>query len=109
MVPRFCSSSSLVMPMPLSLMRNSYSSAAAHFTGKLPHPYRDRAARRGKLDGIVQNVISHLMDEVGVRVDQHLFIHGQAFQIDHAVIDALLRRKGHTGERLPDVEHPAFT
>ena len=66
----------------------------------------DGAARRGKLDGIVQNVISHLMDEVGVRVDQHLFIHGQAFQIDHAVIDALLRRKGHTGERLPDVEHP---
>ena len=49
------------------------------------------------------------MDEVGVGIDQDFLIHGQAVNVDHAVIDALLRREGHAGQRLPDVEHPAFT
>ena len=49
------------------------------------------------------------MDEVGVGIDQHLLIHGQAVNVYHAVVDALLCREGHAGQRLPDVEHPAFT
>ena len=46
------------------------------------------------------------MDEVGVGIDQDFLIHGQAVNVDHAVVDALLRREGHAGQRLPDVEHP---
>ena len=46
------------------------------------------------------------MDQVRVGVDQHLFIHGQAFQLDHAIVDALLCRKCHAGQGLPDIEHP---
>ena len=46
------------------------------------------------------------MDQVRVGVDQHLFIHGQAFQLDHAIVDALLCRQCHAGQGLPDIEHP---
>ena len=66
----------------------------------------DGAARRGELDGVVQQVVGHLMDQVRVGIDQHLFVHGQAFDLDHAVVDALLSRERHAGEGLPDVEHP---
>lgn len=46
------------------------------------------------------------MDQVGVCVDQHLVVHGQALQLDHAVIDALLCCQSHPGDGLPDIEHP---
>ena len=62
------------------------------------------SARRRKLDGVVQQVIHHMMDQVGVGVDQHLFVHGQAVDVDHAVVAALLCRERHAGDRLPDVE-----
>ena len=44
-------------------------SAAAHLTGKLPHPHRDRAARRGKLDGVGQQVQQNLVQPGLVAVD----------------------------------------
>ena len=72
------------------------------------HPEADGAACRGELDGVVQQIVGHLMDEVGVGVDQHFLIHGQAVNVDHAVVDALLCRERHAGDRLPDVEHPGI-
>ena len=52
-------------------------SAAAHFTDKLPHPYRDRAARRGKLDGVGQQVQQDLIQPGLVAVDVFVgHIHG---------------------------------
>jgi len=44
-------------------------SAAAHLTGKLPHPHRDCAARRGKLDGVGQQVQQNLVQPGLVAVD----------------------------------------
>ena len=46
------------------------------------------------------------MDEVRVGVDEDFFVHGQAVNVDHPVVDPLLRREGHAGQGLPDVEHP---
>ena len=46
------------------------------------------------------------MDQVRVGVHQRLFVHGQALDLDHAVVDALLGRERHAGEGVPDVEHP---
>ena len=46
------------------------------------------------------------MDEIGVGIDQNFFVHGQALQLDHAVVDPLFRRERHAGQGLPDVEHP---
>ena len=43
--------------------------AAVHFTGKLPHPHRDCAARRGKLDGVGQQVQQDLVQPGLVAVD----------------------------------------
>ena len=52
-------------------------SAAAHFTGKLPHPHRDRAARRGKLDGVGQQVQQDLIQPGLVAVDVFVgHVHG---------------------------------
>lgn len=44
------------------------------FGAKLFHAEADGAARRGELDGVVQQIIRHLMDQVRVGVDQHLFV-----------------------------------
>jgi len=44
-------------------------SAVAHLTGKLPHPHRDGAARRGKLDGVGQQVQQDLIQPGLVAVD----------------------------------------
>ena len=43
--------------------------AAAHLSGKLPDTYRDRAARRGKLDGVGQQVQQDLIQPGLVAID----------------------------------------
>ena len=43
--------------------------AAAHLPGKLAHPHRDRAARRGKLDGVGQQVQQDLVQPGLIAVD----------------------------------------
>ena len=51
--------------------------AAAHLTGKLPHPHRDRAARRGKLDGVGQQIQQYLIQPGLIAVDVLIgHIHG---------------------------------
>ena len=43
--------------------------AAAHLPGKLAYPHRDRAARRGKLDGVGQQVQQDLVQPGLIAVD----------------------------------------
>ena len=42
---------------------------AVHLTGQLPHPHRDRAARRSKLDGVGQDVQQDLVQPGLVAID----------------------------------------
>ena len=51
--------------------------AAAHLPGKLAHPHRDRAARRGELDGVGQQVQQYLIQPGLIAVDVLIgHIHG---------------------------------
>ena len=74
--------------------------AAAHLTGKLPHPHRDRAARRGKLDGIGQQIQQHLIQPGLIAVDVLIgHIHGVHIKLQ------LLRMDLPTDDRLQVMKH----
>ena len=62
--------------------------AAAHRSGKLPHPHRDRAARRGELDGVGQQVQQDLIQPGLIAVDILIgHIHGIHIKLQLLCVD----------------------
>ena len=62
--------------------------AAAHRSGKLPHPHRDCAARRGELDGVRQQVQQHLIQPGLITVDILIgHIHGIHIKLQLLCVD----------------------
>ena len=62
--------------------------AAAHRSGKLPHPHRDRAARRGELDGVGQQVQQYLIQPGLIAVDVLIgHIHGIHIKLQLLCVD----------------------
>ena len=62
----------------------------------------DDAPRRGEFDGVVHDVVHHLMHKIRVGKD-HQAVAAQPLDVDFAVLDALLVRQHHIGDGLPHI------
>ena len=62
----------------------------------------DDAPRRGEFDGVVHDVVHHLMHKIRVGKD-HQTAAAQPLDVDFAVLDALFVRQHHIGDGLPHI------